>query len=145
MKKELIIAIVFGLGMGLIITYGVYTACEALKQKTGKIENDNGANKTAQPEPLASPAFNLSINEPENNLVVNKNSITVSGQTEPQSIVAVFGEEEETLAVADSEGLFSAELALIGGINEIKILANNRNNQQMEKTLTIVYSTAKIE
>ncbi len=145
MKKELVIAIIFGLVMGLIVTYGVYTAREALKQKNSKVANLDQKNNITQPEPVASPAFNLSINEPENNLVVNKNNITIAGQTEPQSIVAVFGEEEEKIIVADDEGFFSAEIDLIGGINEIKILANNRNNQQMEKTLTIVFSTAKIK
>lgn len=142
MKKEVIIAILVGLVLGLIITFGIYTANQAVKKQN---QTTNLPSNGAHPSPSPIAAGKLEITEPEDNLVVNQSKITVSGITEAKNAVAVLTEESEQLILADEEGVFSTEVVLVSGANEIKIITMDKNNQKQEKFLTIVYSTAKIE
>ena len=143
MRKEVIIAICVGFVIGLIITFGIYTANRALKQKSQPIAE---LPKTEIPVPsTAAPGLILEISEPENNLVVKKNKITVSGKTDPKITIAILAEEYEDILLSDEEGVFSSEVPLTGGANEIKVVAMNKNKEKEEKVITIVYTTAKIE
>lgn len=142
MKKEIIIAILVGLVLGLIITFGIYTANQAIKNQN-QTTNLPANGTTPSPSPVNT--HKLEITEPENNLVIKKDKIIVSGITEPKNSVAVLTEESNELVLADEEGVFSAEVKLVSGANEIKIISIDKNNQKQEKILTLVYSTAKIE
>lgn len=143
MRKEVVIAIIVGFTLGLVITFGIYTANKALKKQTQPTASL--APSTQSTSPLASPTFTLEITEPENNLVVNKNKITVSGKTAAQTVVAIIAEDFDDLVLSDNDGVFSLAVPLTTGSNEIKITAINKNGTQEEKILSIVYTTAKIE
>ncbi|HUV46682.1 MAG TPA: hypothetical protein VMW29_00975 [Candidatus Bathyarchaeia archaeon] len=143
MKKEIIIAIGIGFILGLIITFGIYTANRALKEQKNPQQELPSDGSPASPNP--SPMLLLEITEPEDNLVVNKNKVTVSGKTEPKAAVALMVEDYDNLLIADEEGVFSDELPLISGANEIRVAVISKNGEKQEKVLTIVYSTAKIE
>ena len=142
MKKEVIIAISVGLVLGLIITFGIYIANQAVKKQN---QTTNLPSNGTHPSPSATTAGKLEITEPEDNLVVSQSKITVSGITEAKNAVAVLTEKSEELVLADEEGVFSSEVVLVSGANEIKIISIDKNNQKQEKILTIVYTTAKIE
>jgi len=143
MRKEIVIAIGIGFILGLIITFGIYTANQALKAQ----KQSASIRRTDEipPSPLASPMTELEITEPEDNLVVKKNKITVSGKTAPKATVAFLAEDYEELLLADEEGVFSGEVTLTSGANEIKIISLTKNNEKQEKIITVVYTTAKIE
>ena len=70
MRKEIIIAIGVGFVIGLIITFGIYTANKALKQKSQPTAELPQA-ETPLPSPVDETAV-LEITEPENNIVVSK-------------------------------------------------------------------------
>lgn len=141
MRKEVLIAIFLGFIIGLAISYGIYTANQALK----KTKINQPSPSTSLPSPLPSPTFSLIINEPENNIVLEENEATVSGQTEPEAIVAILAEDQEELLVADKQGFFSTRISLISGLNEIKIIAIDKSGKKEEKIINIVHSKAKIE
>jgi hypothetical protein len=142
MRKEVIVAIIIGFVLGLIITFGIYTANKALKQQKPSSElPTNGAPVS----PSSLPMITLEITEPEENLVVSKSKITLSGKTEAKATVAILAEDNENLVLADDEGVFSSEVELTSGSNEIKVIALSKSGEKQEKVLTIVYSTAKIE
>lgn len=143
MRKEIIIAITVGFVIGLIITFGIYTANRALKQKSQPAAELPSVEAPSAPTPP--PALLLEITEPENNLVVNKNKITVSGKADAKTTIAILAEDFEDLLLTDEEGVFSSEVPLTGGANEIKIIAINKSGEKEEKVITIVYTTAKIE
>jgi len=142
MKKEVFIAIIIGFILGLIITFGIYRANQALKQQ--KTTKPTIA-PTAIPSPPAPEKINLEISKPENNLVIQEKKVTVSGQAEPKTAIAFLAENYEDLVLSDEKGLFSAEIPLVGGANRIKVIALAPDGQKQEKTITLVYSTAKIE
>lgn len=143
MRKEIIIAIVVGFVLGLIITFGIYTANRAIKNKNQAKSNQPSPLGFATP--LPSPLTNLEITEPENNSVVDKDKIIVSGKADPKTAIAILGEDFDDLVYSDNEGLFSTEVPLVGGANEIKIISMGISNEKQEKVLTIVYTTSKIE
>jgi len=143
MRKEIIIAIAVGFIIGLIITFGIYTANRALKQKSQPAAELPSVE--TPPAPTSPPAPSLEITEPENNLVVKTDEITVSGKTDAKTTIAILAEDFEDLLLADEEGIFSSEVPLTGGANEIRIVAINKSGEKEEKVITIVYTTAKIE
>jgi hypothetical protein len=143
MRKEVIIAILLGFVVGLFIAYGIYTANKAVKDT--KITQPISTNNESLPSPTPGLSFSLTLNEPEDNIVLNSDTATVSGQTEPKTVVAVMGEEGEELILSDEQGLFSTSLELIGGLNQIKVVAVDTNGNKQEKEINVIYSTADIE
>ncbi len=150
MKKEIILAIFLGFIVGLAITYGIYTANQAINGNSVKKTSASASPDTTTDEnPQASPSISeltLEITEPYNNLVVKTNSVEIKGNTSPNNFVAVMGEDGESIVAADKEGFFRTEIGLISGINSINIVSSTRDNsEQMQKNIEIVYSEAEIE
>ena len=142
MRREVLLAIIVGFTIGLIITFGVYTARKALNNRTVTLP---------QPTPVASPQTTvtthfITVTQPETETVHSQEKIALTGTTTPNSVVTVFTEEDEILIYADAEGKFSANIELIGGANIIKLVSiNPDSNQTAETELTLVYTTATIE
>ncbi|MFC1711266.1 hypothetical protein ACFLZ1_01635 [Patescibacteria group bacterium] len=143
MRKEVIIAILLGFAVGLFIAYGIYSANKAVKET--KINQPTTSETSATSQPQASPTFQLTVSEPEDNIVLSDEEATVSGQTEPKTTVAILAEESEELLYADKQGLFSTTIELIGGLNVIKVIAVNKAGERQEKIINVIYSTAKID
>jgi len=142
MRKEVLIAIIIGFGLGLVITFGIWTANKALKE--------NAPTTTAEPEiseetPSPVPAVELIITSPEDNTISETETIEVSGQTSAGAIIAIVYPEGEKILEADEKGNFTSEISLVGGDNLIEISAFNRQGDQTKKTITVVYSTAKLD
>jgi len=140
MRKEVLIAIIIGFGLGLVITFGIWTANKALKE-TGPT---TAPTEEVEVTPTPTPTLELVITSPENNTISEKEIIEVSGQTTPNAIIAITYPEGEKLFEADEDGSFSTEISLIGGDNLIEISAFNDEGDEATKTLTVVYSTAEI-
>ncbi len=136
MRKELVIAIFVGLSLGLILTFGFYTANQAIKEKkTVKTV------EVVQASPSPLPALTLSIESPENNLVVEKTPLMIVGKSAPKAVIIAYHESAENFTQADEEGLFSLALPLAAGSNKITLQAINEEDKVEEKKLTIVYTT----
>jgi len=143
MKKEILIAIIIGFILGLIITFGIWTANKSLKNGTQNKQENEQASPTPTPSQNKEEMF-LQINSPANNDIIGQEEVTIEGQTKPQAIVAVVYQEDDQLIQADSQGNFSVDITLVGGANEIKISAYDNQNNEAQQTLDLVYSTAKI-
>ncbi|MBI4035016.1 MAG: hypothetical protein HY381_01305 [Candidatus Chisholmbacteria bacterium] len=138
MKKEVLLAIVIGFSLGLVITFGIYTARKALREKTPPLP-------TPSPQSQPQPAHTLTITSPENETLHNQETITLSGTTTPGSLVTILTPEAEILVYASEFGQFQSDISLTGGINEITIIALTPDGLKAEQALTLVYSTATIE
>jgi len=140
MRKEIIFAIIIGLLLGVMVTFGIYTANRALKKKSQPETTITTTTPTPSPTPLA-PEIALKLTEPEDNRLLTIPEATVSGKTSEEAIVAILAENSEYFAQADEEGLFSEEITLIKGANNIKIVATDMLGNQAEEELTLVYTT----
>ncbi len=142
MKKEVLIAIIIGFGLGLVITFGIWTANKNMKNPAPIETPTPVPEETPIPTPL--PEFSLKVNSPENNSVSDQGQIEVSGLTAPGAVVVLLYQEGEKILETDPQGQFAAEIALAEGANEIKVSAYDQEGHEASKTLSIVYSTAKI-
>ena len=135
MRKEVIWAVVAGITFGLVIAFGVMRVNSTLKPK--------GESTQASPTPQATPGeFRITLDKPENEDVITSDSVTVSGLTKPESIVVISGEEADYITKSNSQGLFSDEVTLISGVNQIKITAFGEGNSQSTQKVLVVYSSA---
>lgn len=143
MKKEVVIAIIIGLFIGLIITLGISTANKALDQQKIK--------KPDQTETQNLPAANnhqqktLSITSHENFDLTDQSETSLSGIAWPEAVVALITETQTYLTQADKEGIFFFKISLIKGFNEITLIATDETKTTQTQNLVLTYSTAKIE
>ena len=146
MKKEVLIAIIIGFGLGLVITFGIWSANKALKQSTQQ-QSDQSSQIENQTTPTPTPTaeiLSLNISSPQDNSIVDKDTLTIKGATLPRSVVVILFDKGEKILETDSDGQFSTDISLTGGENEITIKAYDKNGNDTEKKLTVVYSTAEI-
>ncbi len=142
-------AILVGFALGLIITFGIWSANKALVDKGGKetVENQEAKTPKDNISPNENPqvaSFPLAISKPEDESIINTDKVTVSGITEPLAHIVIVGEKGEEILETDEKGIFTSEVSLVSGTNEITVTAFSKNGDEVSKTLNIVYSTAEI-
>lgn len=137
-----------GFALGLVITFGIWSANRALKEKeTAEITEVTAEEDTQTPKItpiITSTAFSLAVISPEDESLQNKDKIPLSGTTEPGSVVAILTENNEYIIEADGTGKFETEIPLVAGTNEITIIATNINGDEATKTINVVYTTVEI-
>jgi hypothetical protein len=139
MKKELVWAIITGFGLGLTITYSVWSAKKVSEPITEKPQEKI----EVAPTPTSVPIF-LEIQTPENESIIDQDTIELSGKTDPQAVLAIFYEEGELIIEADENGQFKTDLELIEGANEITVFAFDEDGNEASQSMTLVYSTAEL-
>lgn len=143
MRKEVILAIVGGVALGLLVIGGLWWTNKTTTEENPIVPSPTPLITQA---PTLTPAvlLPLEIINPENESIIGEEKITLEGKTAPGSVVVVIYPEGENIVEADEEGSFETEIVLVGGANEIKITAYDEEGNQAEKNLTLIYSTAKI-
>jgi len=145
MKKEILIAIIIGFILGLVITFGIWTANKSLQENTQTQTTEvNESQPIVETSPTEEGQISLIISSPENNTIVNQAKVEISGQTVAQATVIILFEEGEEVFQVDEKGEFSQEINLVGGANEIKITAFDAEGNETNKTLNLVYSSVEI-
>jgi Flp pilus assembly protein TadG len=110
MQKEILIAIVLGLVVGMSITYGLYRARTA--------ETGSGLQELAELTQLGTddtnePAYGqLIIISPIEGEIVADATFTVTGSTFPNGIVVLTAHNQDYFTSADTAGNFSLDLEL---------------------------------
>ncbi|HCR81018.1 MAG: hypothetical protein UY13_C0001G0028 [Candidatus Pacebacteria bacterium GW2011_GWB1_47_8] len=124
MKKEVIIAILIGLSLGLFITYGVYQA------RTGRSRQNTSPDLT---ESNVQDEFSgeLVINSPLDESVQNQSTVSISGTTLPNSFVVVFVGNKETITSTDNSGNFSVEVELEDSSNIITVYVIDEDGRSL--------------
>lgn len=140
MKKEVVLAIIVGFSLGLIITLGIYTARRALRRQTPL---------TSPPETSASPSptpsHGLTITSPTEEALLDQDKVILQGLTTPNSLVTVITPQDNLIVTANSAGEFQTQISLVGGVNQLQIVALTPDGQRAETSLTLTYSTVIIE
>lgn len=131
MKKEVVIAILIGLLLGLIITVGFYRA------RQPKIASNSNLVNQATPLPEAGTG-KLSLLSPEDGLVTTNTALTIAGSTEPNSFVVIFVDNKELITTADATGNFSVQVTLTVGSNSISVYAVDEDGQKAQLEHTVV-------
>ncbi|NCN03806.1 MAG: hypothetical protein GW942_01885 [Candidatus Pacebacteria bacterium] len=137
MKKELFLAILIGLVVGLVIVFGVYRTRTVLTPK-----NDNPIlTESPSPEASADILSNLVIHSPLNESIQNKKEVTIAGSTNNNEFVVIMVNEEEFITTADDSGNFSISATLESGSNIIEINSITEDGKITTEEITVIYTT----
>lgn len=133
MSKELVWASIIGILFGLVIAFGVWRINASLKSSS----------TVATPLPkVGASEFKIALDKPAEGDVVTETPITVSGITKALTWITVSGETDDYIIQAGDNGVFSQDVKLIPGVNQIKVTAfDSQANQSIEKVL-VVYSSS---
>lgn len=147
MKKEVFLAITIGFALGLIITFGIWTANRSLKNAKMKVTPEPTPSEeiTASPTPTSQPTSKLTITSPLDESLVSTGSVVLTGTTDPKSIVAItYENDKQQIVVADDTGNFTATIDLVAGYNTINVTSVDKDGKQTTKSIIVTFSTAKI-
>ena len=141
MRKEVIFAIILGLILGGVILYGIQ-----LSNTSAQNAASNTAEVTPTPTQTVTPdTKNLTVISPQDHSVVSTGTIKIVGRTIPNSSVAIQGSEDDIIVKADDTGNFTADFSVTGGENIIQVTSLSPDQKTETLTLTVIYTTAKIE
>jgi hypothetical protein len=94
---------------------------------------------TPEPEATATPeAVFLEVTSPEDESTVNTSPVNVTGETTPDAVLSINGQSVEV----DADGMFTAEVELVEGINFIEIVASDFDGNTVDAVRTLIYSPA---
>lgn len=139
MKKEVLIAIICGIGLGLVVAF-------VLVRQIREMENGKGAQiKTNAGKVLVSATSqneqNLEINEPSTDAVVEQNSIVVKGKAQKGSFLVFQSAAKDLVFKLDKTNVFSVKFPLILGENIISVTMypQNKKVRTQEKTIKVYF------
>ncbi len=143
MRKEIILAIIVGVIVGLAITFGIYTVRQQVfrNQTPTTIEESRTSTNTT---PTPSPNSTLSLQQPEQDLLTDESSVQVVGRALPNSYIVILAETDEYITTADQDGDFSQEVALEFGGNKLTIEAITSTGEKETVIRNVVYSTVDL-
>jgi hypothetical protein len=137
MKKEVIIAIIIGIGIGLVITFGIKTAQESLSKE---LQNPQPELTVNTPEVIEAPVHQIEITSPKNNSVIEKNTVSVSGTSTPFSMIGLISTTDQNATMADNQGNFSLMASLTAGVNILTLSSYTVSGEQAVATIQVVHS-----
>lgn len=142
MRKEILLAIIVGIAAGLGITYGLYTVRERLDSSETAETIEESRLVVASPTP--SPLSSLTLQQPEQDLLTNEETVQVIGRTIPNSHVIILAQEAELITTADQDGDFAQTVPLEPGGNRLTITTITPDGAQESTVRNVVYSTVDL-
>lgn len=139
MKKEVLIAIVCGIGLGLVVAF-------VMVRQIREMEIGKGAQiKTNAGKLLLSSTSqngqNLEINEPTTDAVVEQDSVTIKGKAQKGSFLVFQSSAKDLVSKLDKVSEFSVKFPLLIGENIISVTMypQNKTLRTQEKTIKVYY------
>lgn len=136
MRKEVILAIIFGVILGGVILYGINLANKSISNSPSEADTDS----QITPTPTV-PVKSLSIISPQNHSVTSDKVVTLMGRATPTSNLAIITESDDLIIETSPEGTFSAQINLIGGENSITVTELKSDNTTISDAITIIQTT----
>ena len=128
MKKETIIAVVFGIALGGVLgLFLINKNKETQLTKNKVIAPSNAPNKTLLTD---SNIQNLEISSPQDGIVVDGNSVKITGKAEVNSLIIIQSPVKD-LSFKINKLNFSVDLPLALGENVIKIVVYPSNKKEI--------------
>ena len=136
MKKEKVVIFFIAVTIGLIfagVAFYFYQSTKTIPQAKQKA--------TATPTPTPPAAVYLSITEPADETVTDKQIITVSGQTITDGTITILTKANQRVIKPTLTGTFSTTVNLDDGENLIKVIVLGADGQIQETDRTVTLST----
>ena len=136
MRKEALFAIFIGIVVGLGITYGIYKIRQVVTPPTPKT---NQTDSSFTDEQILEEAVSekLFITVPEEGTTTTTDSITLSGNAEPNELIVVLLHDDQYITKSDDIGAFAQTLELQDGGNVIQVFAISNDGTQRKKQIFV--------
>lgn len=144
MRKEVILAIIIGVILGGVVLYGLKIANQSAVQ-SNTTNPENIITPTVAITAAPTPSESITIISPTDHSVFFTDTATISGKTTPLTNVAVTSESSDILTQSDNQGNYSAIVDLIGGENNINVVAAFPDGSTTSKTIMLIYTSSKID
>ncbi len=142
MRKELIVAIVFGILIGCLAAYGIWRTNTRLQAKDLPTEEAVLTQKASNGQiPTPPQQLQVELTSLEDNEVFDTNSLTVSGMTQPNIWVVIGTEKKDYITKSNQDGLFEEKIDLALGINTLLITVFDTQANARILTTNVVYTT----
>ena len=135
MRKEVLLAVIFGVILGGVILYGINLANESATDLS------NEDKTSAATTPVATPTLtqkSLSIVSPQNPSVTSDKLIPLPGRATPASNIAIISEIDDLIIETSPAGTFSAQINLISGENTVAVTEVKNDNTTITESITII-------
>lgn len=142
MRKEILLAIIVGVIVGLAITFGIYQLRQTLFQNRTVEEIETSRQQDARPTPT--PMSSVSLQQPEQDLLTDENTVQIVGRALPDSYIVILANETEYITTADQDGDFAQQVDLEAGGNKLTIVAVTPDGEQETVIRNVVYSTVDL-
>lgn len=139
MKKEVLIAIFLGLSLGLVVTYGIYTARRSLTASSLK-PSPTPLHSTPSPSQSS-----LAISSPEDETIQSIKEARVVGTSTADSMIVVMVNNRPYVTNADSTGNFALPITLDPGSNVILTRSINEDGVAVEDERVVIYTTVSLD
>ncbi len=145
MKKETVIAIVFGIFLGGIVAFFIIFQSKNLELNKNKAIAPKDTTSQQVPAPSIETYQSLEVTSPDDSIITDKDSITISGKIQKGSLLVIESPIKDIAQVADSEN-FSVDFPLTLGENSITIVAYPKSNtlRPQQKDLKIYYLDSQL-
>lgn len=138
MSKEKVVLSFIAVVLGILVTGVAFYLYQATKVVSpSKIKTI----KTLSPSPMPKPSIYLTIKEPEDEKVVGKKVVTVSGTTAKDATIIVLSPVDQDVIKPAATGDFSTTINIDDGQNNIEITAISPNGEETKVTRTVTFST----
>ncbi|HRN70196.1 MAG TPA: hypothetical protein PLS49_03335 [Candidatus Woesebacteria bacterium] len=138
MKRETVIAISLGILLGVGI--GFFVLFKSINGEQTKVipVGDTEANKVVTTNATSAGQTILTIQEPVENVVVNKKDITIKGKAQPDSLIVIQSQVSNAVLKNEKED-FSIPFSLALGENTLSINAYSNSSNPQEIILKVYY------
>ena len=132
MRKEVVLAIIAGISIGLVVAFGSWKLTRAIKRDNVVVSKNEPA--------LPKNSFGLSIIKPENYDVYTF-SPKIEGLTSPNVSVVLVSGDNDYYSKSDLNGEFQMKIELEEGLSQTKIIVFDEMGNSSQKLINLVYST----
>ena len=134
-KKEILLAVFLGALFGFCVAVFIW-------------KSPIFVNPASSPEPtrqaaMPTPAFSLTLTSPEDELLTNEGTTTVSGKIQGASLIIISGNLEDKVIEASPDS-FETKIVLEEGPNEIQVTCLGPYGEEVSSLRTVNYSKEEL-
>jgi hypothetical protein len=147
MKKEVLIAVILGLLVGGIITYGVYTARQAVMKNREKTNISTPLpSAVPSPDPTATDGTKqMQIESPLEGVLYTSAEVEFKGKTFPGAVIVLFQGDKEHILESDENGNFSYMVTLEAGATYFYTISTSQTGDTEVDKRVVVFSSANLD
>ena len=138
MKQERVILSFIAVLIGLLVAgFAFY-----FYQSTKTVSSSNQIILNAPtPTPTPRPIVYISLNKPDDEIIVDNKTLVISGKTNPNATIIIYTSAGQQVIQPSSQGDFSTTLTLNDGENLLKFMSILPGGETTTMQRTVTYST----